>query len=106
MVNASKLDVKGSFMYALLPDDTVIVVRPPKLWVVMGVVAPDPLWTLRKAVYGLRCAPRCWAIYRDGQLRKMSWKVGNDEHYIVQCSSDDQFWMLRKRGSGVLLGLV
>eukprot|EP00959_Pyramimonas_sp_CCMP1952_P432125 9049194-Pyramimonas_sp.AAC.1 len=44
-----KLDIKGAFMYAPLPDDLLVVVRPPKIWVTLGLVPPDTLWTLRKA---------------------------------------------------------
>ena len=59
-------------MYAPLPDDLLIVVRPPKMWERLGLASPGTLWTLRKAVYGLRCAPRAWGLERDRQLRQAS----------------------------------
>ena len=46
----SKLDVKGAFMYALLPEGMLIIVRPPRSWVRLGLVPEGQLWTLRKAV--------------------------------------------------------
>ena len=30
--DVSKLDIKGAFMYAPLPDDLLVVVRPPPVW--------------------------------------------------------------------------
>ena len=67
--NFYKLDVKGAFMYAPLPDDMLVVVRPPQIWVELGVIQAGTLWTLRKAVYGLRKAPRAWGTFRDSKLR-------------------------------------
>ena len=103
---ASKLDVKGAFMYAPLPEDTVIVVRPPKIWEDLGVVAPGTLRTLRRAVYGLRCAPRAWGTYRDSKLRELTWTAGNDTYWLEQCKSDGQVWMIRKKGDSMLYGLM
>ena len=55
--NFYKLDVKGAFMYVPVPEDMLVVIRPPPILVELGVVPQDTLWTLRKAVYGLRIAP-------------------------------------------------
>ena len=55
-----KVDVKGAFMYAPLTEDMLVTIRPPQSWVRMGVVPSNVLWTLRKAVYGLRCSPKAW----------------------------------------------
>ena len=103
---ASKLDVKGAFMYAPLEDGVLIVVRPPKLWEDLGVVAPGTLWTVRRAVYGLRSAPRLWGLYRDSKLREVTWKVGKDTYYLEQCKSDNQVWMIRKQNDTTLYGLM
>ena len=64
-----KLDVKGAFMYAPLPAQMHVVVRPPRSWVRLGLVPEGELWVLRKAVYGLRLAPRAWGTERDSKLK-------------------------------------
>ena len=55
----TQVDIKGAFMHASLPEGVLIVARPPAIWVKMGLVPPGILWTLRRAVYGLRVAPPC-----------------------------------------------
>ena len=96
--NIYKLDVKGAFMYAPLPDDLLVVVRPPKIWVTLGLVGPNVLWTLRKAVYGLRCAPRAWGLERDRQLRAASWTDRGNTYTLKQCLSDSQVWRIVQKG--------
>ena len=92
--NIYKLVVKGAFMYAPLPEDMLIVVRPPKIWVTLGLVKPDVLWTLRRAVYGLRCAPRAWGLERDRKLREATWKSEGKTYRLKQCMSDSQVWRI------------
>ena len=89
-----KLDVKGAFMYASIPEGLLIVVRPPKAWKRMGLVPPGTLWTLRKAVYGLRCAPRAWGLERDRQFRKAAWTHEGKQYTLNQCSADSQVWRI------------
>ena len=60
MGDVGKLDVKGAFMYAPLPPSMRVVVRPPRSCVRLGPVRDGTFWTLSKAVYGLRIAPRAW----------------------------------------------
>ena len=85
-------------MYVPLPEDMLVVVRPPPVWTELGVVPPDTLWTLRKAVYGLRMAPRAWGLFRDEKLRAATWNVGEDTFKLDQCISDSQVWRLIKEG--------
>ena len=65
--SVGKLDVKGAFMYAPLPGHMHVLVRPPRSWVRLGLVKEGELWVLRKAVYGLRIAPRAWGEPREIQ---------------------------------------
>ena len=85
-------------MYAPLPDDLLIVVRPPKIWVTLGLVGQDVLWTLRRAVYGLRCAPRAWGLERDRKLRKATWTSQGKTYRLKQCMSDSQVWRIVQDG--------
>ena len=80
-------------MYAPLPEGYIVCVRPPRAWVRLGVVAEGTIWTLHKAVYGLRCAPRMWGLERDKQFRAAMWSTTTGKGYrLVQCSSDSQCW--------------
>ena len=49
----SKLDVKGAFLNAPIPQDELILVEPPKQWKDWGIVGKHVVWKLRRAVYGL-----------------------------------------------------
>lgn len=104
--SVGKLDVKGAFMYAPLPEGLLIIVRPPKIWETLGLVPPGTLWTLQKAVYGLRCAPRAWGTYRDKELRAMRWKHGGKTFRLIQCVNDAQVWKISQEGGSGILGLL
>ena len=69
----SKHDVKGAFLNASL-GGKLVVVRPPPLFEKWGLVEPGELWTLDKAVYGLRESPRLWSAERDSKLRALRWE--------------------------------
>ena len=104
----SKHDVKGAFLNATLPKERLVVVRPPQQWVDWGHIAPGTLWTLVKAVYGLRESPALWSAERDSQLRKLEWTVKNKTYYLRCCPSDSQVWLLTQKGdpSNKLLGIL
>ena len=89
-----KLDIKGAFMYANLPKDMLIIVRPLASWVRMGLVKPDTFWTVDKAVYGLRVSPRAWGQERDDKFAAAVWSDGHRDYKLVQCHSDRQVWMV------------
>ena len=99
-----KLDVKGAFMYAPLPPHMHIFVRPPKSWLRLGLVAEDELWVLRKAVYGLRIAPRAWGTERDGKLRDVKWTAAGTTYRLVQCATDSQVWRIVSDGGATNMG--
>ena len=69
----SKHDVKGAFLNAKMPEGRIVVVAPPDQWVKWGIVEPGILWTLDKAVYGLRESPALWAKERDERLEELRW---------------------------------
>ena len=64
------------------------------MWIKMGLVPAGTLWTLRKAVYGLRIAPRQWGLERDRQLKQVSWMANGLKHRLVQCFNDSQVWRI------------
>ena len=105
-----KLDVKSAFLNAPLPEELLVVVRPPRAWVRMGIVKGSELWTLRKAVYGLRVSPRAWGIERDLRLRELSIKAGDQQYHLKQSRMDSQVWMIAEKNQGKdkfkVLGLI
>ena len=70
-------DVKSAFMHSPVPEGVIIVVRPPAIWIKMGAVAPDTLWTLRRFVYGLRVSPT--SVGRDKGRRPQVHHVGREQ---------------------------
>ena len=92
--NLAKLDIKGAFMYAPLPQDTLIIVRPPAAWIRMGIVPIGTLWTVRKAVYGLRVSPRAWGQERDAKFAAAVWQVDGQKYRLKQCHNDTQVWQI------------
>ena len=91
---ASEHDVKGAFLNAKLPEGKLVVVRPPDQWVRWGLVNPGELWTLDRAVYGLRESPFLWAQERDKRLTELRWKVGKQVYRLSRCPSDSQVWRI------------
>ena len=101
------VDVSGAFMYAPLPENMLVVVRPPQFFIDCGLAKPGELWTLCRAVYGLKISPKAWGLCRDKEFRNMHWKVGGDVFVLLQCTSDTQVWrMVNKKDPSSLLGLV
>ena len=70
------LGVNGAFMQAPLPEDKLVVVRPPASWVRRGLAGPEELWTGNVALYGLRESPRWRGLDRDNKLRGLQVDVG------------------------------
>ena len=93
-------------MYAPLPEHMLVVVQPPKAFQDAGLAAPGELWTLHRAVYGLKAAPRAWGKYRDDVLRDMTWKAKGKSYELRQCESDTQVWRIYEHGKNKLLGLL
>ncbi|MEC9354534.1 MAG: reverse transcriptase domain-containing protein, partial [Candidatus Thermoplasmatota archaeon] len=104
----SKHDVKGAFLNAKMPDCKVVIVSPPELWVRWGLVPEGMLWTLERAVYGLRESPYLWSKERDLQLSSLHWSVKEKHYRLERCSADSQVWMLREDhpDRNTLLGLL
>eukprot|EP00971_Amphidinium_carterae_P313569 6232106-Amphidinium_carterae.1 len=50
----SSLDFTGAFLNAELPEGRTIVLKPPAIFVYLGIVAPNTFWLLHRALYGLR----------------------------------------------------
>jgi hypothetical protein len=91
-----------------LPVGRLVIVSPPEQWIKWGLVEPGTLWTLEKAVYGLRESPALWSAERDGKLRQLEWTVGGKTYHLRCCPSDSQVWLLSQKGDNTnrLLGIL
>ena len=85
------LDVKLAFLNAELPPELGdVIVRPPALFVAMGLVKPGTLWRCKKAIYGLRVSPKAWADRRDKELRAVRFEGNNGMKFKLQRSHVDR----------------
>ena len=95
------LDIKTAFLNAPARSSStggdegpIIVVRPPYLLVQLGILDVGHRWRVRKALYGLQTSPRDWAVYRDQELRALSFPSLEDSK-LSQSQTDDSMWLLR-----------
>ena len=68
------VDVKTAFLNAEWNEegqDTVVVVKPPPIFVEQGALKPGCFYVPRKAVYGFRRSPRLWGTCRDEAMESM-----------------------------------
>ena len=62
------MDIVTAFLNADLDESEVILLRPPPILQRLAKVAGDEIWLVKKAVYGLRAAPKAWEKARDAKL--------------------------------------
>ena len=73
-IDVASVDVSTAFLNAdLSPEDLSkgICTRPPKSLIEAGLAQEGDLWVLRKALYGLRAAPRYWSMLRNKVLSEI-----------------------------------
>ena len=91
-------DIKTAFLNAPLEcgfesgTEEVIIVRPPSILVEMGLMEERDRWRVVKALYGLRQAPRAWAVHRDKILTTFKFSSGDKFYVLRQSISDESFW--------------
>eukprot|EP00975_Prorocentrum_lima_P022698 4778415-Prorocentrum_lima.AAC.1 len=49
------------------------MVAVPNMLARLGIVEAGSVWTIRRAVYGLKKSPRLWQEERDEVLSKLTW---------------------------------
>ena len=92
----SILDVNAAFLYAWLPeDDPMILVTPPQWLKKLGLAKHSEVWLLRRALYGLRAAPKHWSSTRNDTLRNKEVVLPNNNRAIFKpADSQEHVWIL------------
>ena len=102
------LDVRTAFLYAELDDeeDGIFLVQPPAILVRMNLVKPGVLWKLKKALYGLRCAPKKWGQTRYVTLQHSECVADNMKGTVKQCARSRGVWTVIFEGRVVAYFIV
>ena len=69
-------------------------VTPPPILVKMDIVKPNTVWQVKKAIYGLREAPRLWQKERDQKLRELQFKYNDKLAHLVQSHIHPSLWFI------------
>ncbi len=65
------VDISTAFLNAKLSSSRTVYTKPPGICVHFGLAKPDEIWSLTKALYGLKEAPALWEEERDKKLRTL-----------------------------------
>ena len=60
----------------------------------MDIVKPNTVWQVKKAIYGLREAPRLWQKERDQKLRELEFKYNDKPAHLVQSHIHPSLWFI------------
>ena len=90
----SSIDITSAFLNADIHDDDIVLVTPPPILVKMDIVKPDTVWHVKKAIYGLREAPRRWQQERDKKLRDLEFKYQDKLAHLVQSYIYPSLWFI------------
>ena len=69
----------------------------PNAFATAGVTDRGEAWLIKKAIYGLREAPRAWGDERDSQLRVITIWSWNMPHRLKQLATDTSVWAVIKQ---------
>ena len=95
------IDVKTAFLTAPIGggrEDKVVIVKPAKILITAGIIPPNTLYRVDRALYGLHESPKDWGIDRDNKLRVIEYKVGDQKRSLVQARSDCSVWLVCPEG--------
>ena len=90
------LDIKTAFLNAplTLPEGKEVILRPPPLFVALGLCSPRELWRAKKAIYGLRVAPKAWGDKRDYELANVRFELDGVWYKLQRSNVDPQIWCI------------
>ena len=82
------VDVKGAFLNAKMGESDEVYVRPPKEWTPKTKTGKKVMWKLKRALYGLRSAPRRWQEHFEELLQS---------HGMEQSKIDTCMWAAKDK---------
>lgn len=87
------LDIKGAFLYALLPQSEEVWIKLPSI---PGVPeASGQIVKLRKSLYGLRQAPKLWYELLATRLKKLGFRRSNtNDSLFIKADKGPQVYLL------------
>eukprot|EP00971_Amphidinium_carterae_P030559 600952-Amphidinium_carterae.1 len=92
----STLDYTGAFLNAELPEGRVIVLRPPAVFVSLGIIPPNTYWLLHRALYGLRESPMLWGKTRYKGFATVKIAHKGEVYSLLQTTTHPSLWMIVK----------
>ena len=95
----SNIDITSVFLNADIHEDDTVLMTPPPILVKMGIVRPNTVWHVKKAIYGLREAPRLWQGERDQQLRELQCTYQDKPAHLVQSHIHPSLWFHCRRST-------
>ena len=108
--SVGSLDVKTAFLHAPMNDeeDGIVLVHPPAILTRLGLVDTGEVWKLKKALYGLRSAPKKWSQTRDEEIRSSTIELDEKVAVCEMCNSAKNIWKVLvvddKSGSREIMG--
>jgi len=96
-------DVSTAFLNAWLKLKYLILVWAPQIAADAGATEYGEIWIVRKALYGLREAPRAWGDERDRQLRPLRVATRTMMYRFKQLVTDPSMWKILATPVTVLL---
>ena len=89
-------DIQNAFLLAPLPKESEgkIILRPPRLLVMMNIVEESEVWVINRAMYGLRQSPKWWQEYRDSEFRRAKWAGPGGQTGFRQSSVEPNLWYI------------
>lgn len=101
------LDISCAFLNAWLGDEKVLL-RPPPALVRLGLIAPNVLWIVLRAIYGLRKSPKLWVEERNRTLdyRILKKTPGSETGDVMMTPLESGAWVLQSDGACVGLFMM
>ena len=101
----SSVDITSAFLNADIHDEDTVLITPPPILVKMDIVKPNTVWHVKKAIYGLREAPRLWQQERDQQLRELEFVYNDRSAHLVQSYIHPSLWFIAEGPKDSTLGI-